>query len=1170
MSSIEIVSEGLRLISKKYSVNFHYGYVSVMFRISPIFSFLLVASFKVLSAIDFNREIRPLLASKCYACHGPDEEGRKGKLRLDIREDALKNDVIVPGKIEDSEFHYRIHSDDPDEIMPPPESHSSLTQQEKELLDRWIKDGAKYDKHWAFVPPASPDVPVGTKEWVRNPIDAFISENLSKNDLKPSEEADRYSLVRRLYLDLIGLPPTPEQADAFVFDNRLDAYERLADQLLQSDHYGEKWGREWLDLARYADSNGYEKDRPRNIWPYRDWVIRALNKDMPYDQFTIEQLAGDMLPNATQDQKIATGFHRNTQLNEEGGIDPLEFRFYAAVDRVATTGTVWMGLTTGCAQCHTHKYDPITHDEYFGLMSLLDNVEEPDLFLYTEEQVKMKAGLEKQIAQKITDLQKNDAKFEDAFTKWYKSESAKATPWKTLRPTAMKSNLPKLEIMDDDSIYSSGDVTKRDVFDLNFTSDQPITALRLEALTDDRLPGYGPGRCYYEGRKGTFFLSEVKVKTANGIKIPISKPMASGGNGAEKVIDQDGSSGWSSAIGQANHIILPLTKPLPANQSLSISLLFERHFVASLGRFRISATSSAKQPKATKIGVEAEHILSLRDKASAEDLTQLRSIFLERVFLEKSSPATPRAIQKNTKWIWTAKGNRPQETLYFSKQFDLKNVPETAEIFFTCDDKVDFFLNGKPIGSTDLWSKPVTTSVKKHFHKGTNYLTAITSNNGGPAGLLAQLMLKPKNGKTQYVITDASWKHLSQLPNLQSKDWHTRALPNGQPAVVIGNYGDGPWGNLGLTQEKSAKKPNPITQLRNRMPRPNHTLVMHERPKDNPRPTRLRHRGEYTNPKHEVPSGIPEIFELQNRKEPTNRLEFAKWLVSTDNPVGDRVAVNRAWRSFFGYGLIRTSGDFGTQAAAPDHPELLDWLAMEFRKQGMSLKKLHRLIVTSSTYRQSSQASPSLLEKDPHNRLLARGPRFRLSGELIRDHMLQASGKLSGKMFGPGVYPPQPLTVLAHAFGNKSWPVSKGEDRYRRSVYTFIKRTAPFAGFMTFDGTSGENCLAKRDRSNTPLQALTILNDEMYLELARSAGEEVHQKQDDPVEALFRRFLTRPPKQSETDALQTYYEQQIQRLQKGEIKPSEIAATPEANPELAGKVLLARAIMNLDEAITKP
>jgi len=1132
-----------------------------------------------LAGVDFNREVRPLLASKCYACHGPDEEGRKAKLRLDVRKDALKSEVIVPGKIEESEFHYRIRSDDPDEIMPPPESHATLTAKEKDLLDQWIKEGAKYDKHWAFVAPVASNPPTGDSKWERNGIDSFVLENLQKRDLKPSAQADGYSLVRRLYLDLVGLPPTTEQADAFVSDKRPDAYERLVDELLASPRYGEKWGREWLDLARYADTNGYEKDRPRNIWPYRDWVIRALNSDMPYDQFTIEQLAGDMLPNATDAQKTATGFHRNTQLNEEGGIDPLEFRFYAAVDRVATTGTVWMGLTTGCAQCHTHKYDPITHDEYFGLMSLLDNVDEPDLLLYTDAQAKQKSDLEKQITDKIEELQKNNADFDQAFASWRKTEEKKATSWRTLMPDSMKTNLPKLEIMEDGSIFSSGDVTKRDVFDLNFTSTQPITALRLEVLPDDRLPNRGPGRCYYEGRKGDFFLSEFIVNIS-GKKQKVVNPSSTfgkisiggGSANASNVTDGDGSSGWSTAgqQGKANHLVLPLEKPIPANTAFSIQMLFERHFVVSLGRFRISASSTEKQPKAQSLGVEMERVLSLKKQASLQDLSSLRSLYLEKVYLGRTTTPKMGTVQKNTQWIWNAKGNRPQETLYFSKRFDLKELPESAEIFFTCDDKVEFFLNGQLIGSTDLWSNPVTSSINNHFRKGANFLTAKASNGGGPAGLIAQLSLKSKSGKVQRFASDSSWKFVPQLSNPKSKDWHTRDLPNAKPVVVVGKYGDAPWGNLNLPQQKSSKKTNPITQLRNRLPRPNHTLVMLERPKDNPRPTVLRHRGEYTNPKHVVPAGIPEIFGLPKDQGPANRLEFARWLVSKENPLGDRVAVNRAWRSFFGYGLIRTSGDFGTQAPAPDHPDLLDWLAIEFRKNGMSLKKLHRLIVTSSTYRQDSRVSAKLLENDPKNRLLARGPRFRLSGELIRDHMLKASGKLSAKMFGPGVYPPQPLTVLAHAFGNKGWKASQGEDRYRRSVYTFIKRTAPFAGHMTFDGTSGENCLARRDRSNTPLQALTLLNDEMFLELARAVGKEVHQQKKDPVSAIFRRFLTRPPSPEETKALQAYLDQQIKRLKKGELKPTEIANDKAASVELAGTVLLARAIMNLDEAITKP
>ena len=1114
-----------------------------------------------LQALDFNKDVRPLLASKCYACHGPDEEGRKAKLRLDIREEALENDVIVPGSVEDSEFHYRIHSDDPDEIMPPPESHATLTDAEKELLDQWIAEGAEYKKHWAFEPPQASITLVNAAKWGNNPIDAFILKNLEKNGLDPSAPADPYSLVRRIYLDLTGLPPPHNRQMPFVSDQRPDAYERLVDQLLASPRYGEKWAREWLDLARYADTNGYEKDRPREIWHYRDWVIRALNEDMPYDQFTIEQLAGDMLPNASNDQKIATGFHRNTQLNEEGGIDPLEFRFYAAVDRVATTGTVWMGLTTGCAQCHTHKYDPITHDEYFGIMALLDNVEEPDLLLYSDNQLKRKAEVEKQIEEKIQELMSRHHDFDQSFEAWKTSLQKEATAWNILHPTAWKTNLPKLEKMEDGSLFASGDFTKRDVYDLNFSSEEPITALRIEAMTDERLPDLGPGRAYYEGRKGTFFLSEVDLFLNNGQEVSIQSPVASSGHGPDKTIDNEGSSGWSSGVGEEQHIILPLATPIAANQSFSLSLLFERHFVASLGRFRVSATSASTTPKPQRFGAKIEDLVAMKKALSSEEIQLLKSTYLEKVFYSKKNV---QAFDAHAKWIWDDKNNQSKQTLYFSKSIDLKKKPRSARLVYTCDDESEFFINGKKVASNSLWYEPVSVNVSNHFQEGTNTLAVKATNNGGPGALIAQLEIISAEGKRQSHVTDKSWKYSEQEP--EGNDWKTQGLSDGQESTIAGKAGDAPWKNIPLKSNELSE----IHALRKQLPHSRRSLVMQERPADNPRPTYLRHRGEYTSPKHEVDPKIPEILLSENTKMPTNRLEFARWLASADNPIGDRVTVNRAWRSLFGYGLIRTSGDFGTQAPAPDHPELLDWLAVEFRKMGLSLKQLHRLIVTSATYRQSSNASPELLEKDPQNRLLARGPRLRLSGELIRDHMLHASGKLSSKMYGPGVYPPQPKTVLSHAFGNQTWNVSKGEDRFRRSIYTFIKRTAPFAGFMTFDGTSGENCLAKRDRSNTPLQALTLLNDEMYVELAREAGKLVHQSSKDPVYELFRRFLTRPPSEEETKALQGYLEQQITRLKKGELKPADVTSDPKADAPWAGKVLLARAIMNLDESITKP
>ena len=961
--------------------------------------------------IDFNRDVRPILAGKCYACHGPDKETRKAKLRLDDRASALKKEAFVPGKPDESELVYRIFTKDSDEIMPPPESKDSLTVEQKEILQQWVKEGAEYSLHWAFVPPQLPkSSKTKQADWARNEIDRFVLGNLESQGLEPSPEADRYTLVRRLYLDLIGLPPTPDQVDAFVKDEDPKAYQNLVGRLLKSPQYGERWARSWLDLARYADTNGYEKDRPRTIWPFRDWVIKALNDDMPFDQFSIEQLAGDMLPNATSSQIVATGFHRNTMLNEEGGIDPLEFRYYAAVDRVATTGTVWMGLTTGCAQCHTHKYDPITHDEYFKMMALLDNVEEPDFLLESEDQTKQKVEIEKQIEQKAVSLQKEITGFDDAFAAWLQKVRKTATNWTTLRPVAMKTNLPKLELLEDGSIFSSGDVTKRDVFDLNFTSELPITALRLEVLPDDRLPQRGPGRCYYEGRKGDFFLSEFSV-TAKGQKWEIVNPthtygkisIGGGGAKASNVIDGDGSSGWSTSgqPGKAHHLVLPLKKPLPDNIPFSLQMLFERHFVVSLGRFRLSATTDAVAPVAKKHGAEVEAILAQGEEASKEQLAHLQRHFLE---------------------------------------------------------------------------------------------------------------------------TDPRWQ----------------------------------------------KQRKPLDALKRKIPRLGHTMVMLERPADNPRPTFLRHRGEYVSPRHQVEPGIPAVFSIITKNPPKNRLAFARWLVSEQNPLGDRVVVNRAWRSFFGAGLLRTSGDFGTQSAAPDHPELLDWLAVEFRKQGMSLKKLHRLIVTSATYRQDSKVGKELLARDPNNRLLARGPRHRLDAELIRDLMLKASGKLSPKMYGPSVYPPQPASVSAVAYGATKWNVSKGEDRYRRSLYTFSKRTAPFAAFTTFDASSGEGCIARRNRSNTPLQALTLLNDAMFVELAQHLALDAEKLEpDERIEFLFRKFLARPPTRKEVDLMKQYFETQWQRLGKGELKSSLIMGRNDATTEQAALALLARSIMNLDETVTK-
>jgi hypothetical protein len=981
--------------------------------------------------VDFNRDIRPLFAAKCFACHGPDEDHREADLRLDERETAVGSGAIEPGKPDQSDLMRRILSEDPDERMPP-QSNDSLSDAQKEIFQRWIKEGARYEPHWSFVPPQKPPIPqVEHADWPRNQIDYFVLARLEAAGLEPSAEADRFALVRRVYLDLIGLPPTPEEADAFVNDEDPQAYEKLVDKLLKSEHYGERWARQWLDLARYADTNGYEKDRERSIWPYRDWVIRALNDDMPFDQFTIEQLAGDMLPDATQEQIIATGFHRNTMLNEEGGIDPLEYRFYAMVDRVATTGTVWLGLSNGCAQCHTHKYDPITHSDYYRFMALLNNADEPDRLVKSPDIVERRRHLEDQIRLLEADLpnqfppvdgdesieQRRQQNLEAKFQAWLKSARDAAQDWQTLVPTSLESNLPRLEVLDDDSIFSSGDITKRDVFQLSFSLDAsmlPITAIRLEVLPDERLPAGGPGRAYYEGRKGDFFLSELKaslddtpIQFASASQSYGKISVGSGNANAENVFDGNGSTGWSTADreGQPHQLVLNLAKPIAESGVLQIELLFERHFAASLGRFRFSAVSAEKPAIATAFPDEIERLIV-----------------------------------------------QPLEELSEAKQLQLT----------------------------------------RHY-----------------------LQVAPELGDARKQIE----KMREQIP-----------------------------------------------------PFPN-TMVMEERPADNLRKTFRHHRGEYLDPKEEVAPGIPAFLLNDSQQSPQDRLALARWLVSESNPLIGRVTVNRAWQALFGVGLHRTSDDFGTQAQSPSHPQLLDSLACVFVEQGWSLKQLHRLIVTSATYRQSSQLSPALLKRDPQNELLARGPRLRVDAEMVRDIMLHSSGLLSRKMYGPSVRPPQPQSVTAVAYGSPPWIPSAGEDRYRRSLYTFSQRTAPFAAFVVFDAPTGENCIARRDRSNTPLQALTLLNDEMYLEMSRGLASLAMSKElsdQETARFIFRRLMTRPPHAEEETVIVNYQRSQLKRLEAGELRASEIFSSEAATNQQAAWALVARSLMNLDEAITKP
>jgi hypothetical protein len=984
----------------------------------------------------FTSQVRPILSRHCFKCHGPDDGARKAKLRLDLREAAVRpgrsgKRVIVPGKPDESELIRRILAAEDDGVMPPPSTKNPLSEEEKQTLRRWVAAGAEYTPHWAFVQPRQvPLPPVRQADWPRNPIDHFVLARLEKEGLHPSPAADRFTLVRRVYLDLVGLPPTPEEAEAFVNDPAPDAYEQLVDRLLGSPHYGERWARRWLDLARYADTNGYEKDRPRSVWPYRDWVINALNADMPFDRFTVEQLAGDLLPGATAEQRIATGFHRNTMLNEEGGIDPLEFRFYATVDRINTTATTWLGLTLGCAQCHTHKFDPIPQREYYQMLAFLNNADEPEMDVPVPEVTRQRREPESKIAALVADLPnrfppgdkagKDDTRplevrrrehLERKFNEWLDREAARTVRWTVLRPAEAKANLPLLTVLDDDSVFASGDQSKRDVYDLKFHTElRGITAIRLEVLPDERLPKHGPGRVYYEGPFGDFFLSEFTVTAAGG-KVPLSRAthsFAGGNTSPQNAIDGDPQTGWTinGGQGRAHTAVFNLAAPLADAGDLGVQLLFERYHAAGLGRFRIAVTTDPRPAVARDIPPEVEELLLV--------------------------PAAERT---------------PEQRHRLLEQF-LLTAPE-------------------------------------------------------------------------------------------------------------------------LAAERAA-----IDKLRKEMPAYPTSLVMQERPRENPRPTYRHNRGEFLQPAEQLEPGVLSVLPPLPADAPHNRLGFARWLVSPNNPLVGRVTVNRQWAAFFGRGLVPTLQDFGYQGEPPSHPELLDWLAVEFVNDGWSLKKLHRLIVTSAAYRQSSRVTPELLARDPDNRLLARGPRVRLEAELIRDGALRASGLLAERVGGPSVFPPQPPGVTTEGtYGSLAWKVSEGPDRYRRGLYTYSKRTAPYALFATFDAPSGEACLARREVSNTPLQSLTLLNDTVFVEAAQALGRTMAARSG-PVEGrvteLFRHCLTRPPGPEEVPLLVKFYEGQKRRLENKELDAAALAGPGDGDAvDRAAWTVLARALLNLDEAITK-
>ena len=1177
--------------------------------LSVIATLLLVSRSAAVEAPDFLREVRPILSSHCFKCHGPDDSARKGGLRLDVRDAAIKQAksgelAVVPGKPDKSQLITRIFSKNPDELMPPSQVKHPLSEEQKSVLKRWIAAGAEYRPHWAFVAP-HPSTPPSTAP---HPIDAFVLSRLKKFGLKPSLEADRLTLARRLHLDLIGLPPTPEEADAFAIDPRPHAYELLVDRLLASPRYGERWARRWLDLARYADSNGYEKDRTRSVWPYRDWVIRALNADQPFDQFTIEQIAGDLLPHPNRDQLIATGFHRNTMLNEEGGIDPLEFRYLAVVDRVSTTATTWLGLTMGCAQCHTHKYDPILHQDYYSFMAFLNNSDEPELDLPGQEAEEEQRRREDRVAKLLTQLP-SQWPVESAPLRWERVKLAVDT---------LPANEPAKPQEDGSLLFATPGPERTDLT-VRFTSPLTnVTHLRLEALADDSLPNRGPGRTPH----GNFVISEVVVLLidaagVNGGPVKIRTARASAeqeGFAVRNLIDGDENTGWAvheagKLLNQDQFAMLEFERPLNLHAGHILTVRIQQAFGThhTVGRLGLSVGA----PRS-----ENESRSSLREASLAAAFT--RWLDRERARTVNWIPLRPSVAKANLPLLTVlpdasvlASGDISKSDTYDLSFTQVPHAITGIRLEVLPDDslpahgpgltyyegpKGDFFLGefqATANGQLVKFTGASHSYAKNNFGGGGSATAAIDADPqtgwscaGRPgeahnavfipaepikASALSVKMLFGRHyacslGRFRISVTsDSRSVEAREMPEAMEK------LLRISDAELSSEQRHQLRDQFLLTAPEMAKEAKEIRDLRS-PPGYTTTLVMRERPANAQRPTFIHNRGEFLQPTTPVSAEVPHFLPRLPEGVSKDRLAMAKWLVSPENPLTARVVVNRQWATFFGTGIVATQSDFGFQGELPSHPDLLDWLAVEFMKQGWSLKKLHRLIVTSTTYRQSSHVTPELLARDPANRLLSRGPRVRLEAEIIRDTALASSGTLSPKMFGAPVRPAQPNGVTEVAYGSPGWDVSAGEDRYRRSLYTFQKRTAPFAMFSTFDAPSGEACVARRDVSNTPLQSLTLLNDIAFVEAAQQLGAlTAAQPGDDAKKAtfIFRRALTRPPTASERDKLISFAQTQRERLRHGELKAKDLIDAASADGEPAVWTLVARAVLNLDETITK-
>jgi hypothetical protein len=1181
-------------------------------------------------AIEFERDIRPILARSCYRCHGA--KAQKGGLRLHDRTSALAGGddgpILEVGKSASSRIVRYVAALDDDHMMPP--DGDPLSAQEIGLLRAWIDQGAKWPQdsavaakplsdHWAFQPPIREPVPsVRETAWPRNAIDLFVLAGLEKEGLNHSPETDRVTLIRRVNLDLIGLPPTIAEVDNFLADHSSTAYDDVVDRLLASPHYGERWGRRWLDRARYADTNGYEKDRERSVWPYRDWVIRALNADMPFDQFTIEQIAGDLLPNATVDQKVATGFHRNTMINEEGGIDVEEFRFASLVDRVATTGTVWLGMTIQCAQCHSHKYDPISQREYYQFLAFLNNADEPDLDIPDPTILARRQELEAEARRLESDLENQFPADDPAWT-WTPFDVAKAVSNKGAT----------LSVQKDRSVLASGDSPESDEFRLEVANGpSSFSAIRIEALTDPSLPKTGPGRTPH----GNFVLTEVKLlRESQEVSTPIELSRASADFSqphfdASGVIDGKPSTGWaiddgSGHLNKNRSLVLELKEPLRLESQERLAMVLEQNHGSrhTLGRFRISAGEPAKPPDPRLTVTERRQArLSAAMDAWEATIRPVDWTVVAPVKVTSKKNATMEMLSDRSVLV---SGDKPNNDVYAVElplegrrvtALRLEVLPDPslpdggpgrAPLFSVGDFILTEFEAGLvPRDGKDVHRLTLQSASQDFSEPGKSAALAIDGipdtgwtikgGVGRPHAAVFELREPLASDATGRLVITLHQFGIHQMTIGRFRLSVTSdALPvraSGLAAEIEEIL------QVAKDQRTATKKqqlkiyflsiapelaaPNArIAELRRQLPKLPTSMVMEERSTPHARRTFLHKRGEFLKTTIAVAPAVPAVLHPLPDEAPRNRLTLAQWLVDRRNPLVGRVVMNQIWQAYFGRGLVTTVEDFGTRGDKPTHPELLDWLSNELIDRSWSLKAMHRLIVTSATYRQSSIGRPEDVARDPRNELLSRASRLRVDAEVVRDIALGASGLLNHEIGGPSVFPPQPDGATSLAYGMTPWPTSKGRERYRRGLYTYLKRTAPYAAFLTFDAPTSDTTCVRRERSNTPLQALTMLNDTVIVEasqaLARRIVSECPSSPSEQARFAFRLCMSRLPKDDEAASLVTFFELELARFRNGDESSSKVAGTvgvsTDQTPVLAAWTTVARAILNLDETITR-